>query len=253
MLSDSTQDTKFNLEITSIFDWMPICSVITDKDANILDANQEALLFFGAQTKEKFLELCKIHSIFVDKQIALDMLMENSITEEKIKTKILFRRFDKTIACIDIEVALFPKEKNYFLIQFTDNSHESHAIFTNIVQGIRNDILQLKPYLNKHGNELLSQIIFNEKLEGLVKNTPKRTFQNELIRQERIIVLSELYPKLSNNELELCTLLSLKISFEEIAKISGKTSNSLRVAFHRLVSKTDSLKSKDLLKKLQKL
>lgn len=230
---------------------MPTCSVIIDQEVKVLDINQQALLFFKAQTKKDFFDHCKIHSLFVDNQIVFEIINELFNTKTVVKRKILLRRFDKTIACIDAEITSFPNKENYFLIQFSDNSHVTQSVFKNLVEGIRNEILQLKPYLNKPGKELLGQIIYNEKLEGIINNKPIQSQQIELIRQERMNELSKIFPYLSIKELILCAYLSQKIGIEEIAKITGKTSNSLRVALHRIVDKTHSLNTKEFLKKLQ--
>lgn len=251
--SNNSNNAKFLLEISSIFEWMPTCSVIIDKELKILDANQQALLFFKAKSKSDFFDICKSNSLFIDNQLFIQIIREILNSKSVVRKKILLRRFDKTIACIDAEVASFPNKENYFLIQFSDNSHDSQSIFTNIIQGFRNDIQQLKPYLNKPGKELLGQIIYNERLEGIIKNKPIYNQQIDFIRQERIIQLSEIFPDLSINELTLCAYLSQKISIEDIAKITGKTSNSLRVALHRIVDKTHSLNTKEFLKKLQSL
>lgn len=251
MLSNNSNNDKFQQEISSIFEWMPTCSVIIDQEVNVLDVNQQALLFFKALSKNTFFDLCKIHSLFIDNQIVIEIIKEIINKKAVVKRKILLRRFDKTIACIDAEITSFPNKENYYLIQFSDNSHETHSIFTNLVQDFRNDILQLKPYLNKPGKELLGQIIYNEKLEGIIKNKPIHNQQIELIRQERMNELSVLFPDLSINELTICAYLSQKIGIEEIARITGKTSNCLRVALHRIVDKTQSINTKEFLKKLQ--
>lgn len=251
--SNTSIKPKFQQDFSSIFEWMPTCSVFIDGDANILEANEKALLFFKFPTKNTFLEFCSTTSIFIDIPIILETIKEISITKRNVKKKTLLRKFDRTIACIDIEIASLPNKSDFFLIQFLDNSHESHSIFIDLVHCFKNDIAQLKPYLNKPGKELLEQIINNKNLEGIINNTPLRNQQMDLIQQERILKFSEMFPKLTNGELQLCAYLSLKISNEEIAKITGKTSNSIRVAFHRIVGKTDYSNGKDLLMMIQSL
>jgi len=56
---------------------------------------------------------------------------------------------------------------------------------------------------------------------------------------------------LTNSELTLCGFLSLKMTIEEIASLTGKTGNSLRVAFHRMLLKTGFSTGKDFLRKLE--
>jgi len=253
VISNKSNNAIFQQELSSIFEWMPTCTLIVDKYGTILDANQQALLFFKTETKKTLIEFSNNNSIFVDELILLEILNEISDTKSVHKRKVFLARLDKTIACIDILAVSFPSTDHSFLIQFSDNSHESQDIFKNLVHTFKNNIIQLKPYLNKPGKELLGEILQNEELEGILKNKPKHNQEIALLCQERILQLSALYPELSIGELTLCAYLSLNISIENIAQITGKTPNSLRVAYHRIVMKIPSLNSKDLLKMLKSL
>lgn len=251
MLSNTLNKPDYQAKMTSMFEWMPTCTLVLDKSANILDLNQQALLFFKTETKELFFEKLKVISVFVDLLMIEKLIQETSKCNGFVSKKLLLRRFDKTIACIDTTTLIFPENENYILFQFTDNSHQIQHFFTQLALEFRNEILRLKPYLNKPGKELLEEIIGNEKLDGIINNKPFRNRQFDLIHEKRIIQLKGLFPDLSNSELALCSFLSLKMSIEEIATITGKTSNSLRVAYHRILRKTNFENGKDFLNEIE--
>lgn len=240
-------------ELPSIFEWIPTCLLVIDRQVNIVDVNSRALLFFKSETKDSFFESIKKFDIFVDIQYLLEIINQIAIEYVPTSSKFLIRKLDKTIANVDVEFAMFPNYENFILLQFTDNSHQSQAVFEDLISSFRNDTLQLKPYLNKPGKELLNKIIYNEKLEGIIKNKPSRARHLEIVQRQRIVQLSVMFPEFSKIELAFCGFLSLKLTIEEIANITGKTSNSLRVAFHRILGKTKYSNGKELLSKLESL
>ena len=239
--------------MTSMFEWMPTCSLIMDVNAKILDVNQQALQFFKTETKELFFESFKIQGVFIDLLIVESLIQEILMHKKLLQRKMLLRRNDKTIACIDLNAFVFPENEDVILLQFVDNSHQNQHYFTELVLIFRNEMQRLKPYLNKPGKELLGEIIYNDKLEGVINNKPFRDNQFEFLHKERVKHISRLLPELSNNELALCSFLSLKMSMEEIASITGKTSNSLRVAYHRILQKSKFANGKAFMKEIENL
>ena len=234
----------------SLFEWMPTCSLILDLNANILDINQQALLFFKTGTKELFVESFKIKGVFIDLQIVEGMIHEVLKHKKLVHRKLLLRRNNKTIACIDTIALRFPGNENFILLQFADNSYQNQHYFTELALEFKNEALRLKPYLNKPGKEMLEMIISSEKLDGIINNKPSINSQFNLVHEDRIKHITRLFPELSNSELALCCFLSLKLSIEEIASITGKTSNSLRVAYHRILRKLNFENGRDFLKKI---
>ena len=82
------------------------------------------------------------------------------------------------------------------------------------------------------------------------QETDRRTPATQINNTNHLL---QLFPLLTDYEISICGLLSLKLSFEEIASITGKTSNSLRVTFHRLLKKTNFTSGKELLRKLESI
>jgi len=239
--------------MTSIFEWMPTCSLVLDTNAKILDINQQALIFFKTETKELFFEKLKSQNVFVDLMMVEEIIQVVLMSKELVNKKLLLRKFNKTIACIEANTIFFPEDEGYILLQFTDNSHQIQQFYSELILEFRNDTLRLKPYLNKPGKEILLEIINDEKMEGIINNKPFRTNLFEIIHENRIIQLSSLFPFLSNSELTLCSFLSLKMSIDEISAITGKTANSLRVAYHRILRKTNFENGKEFIKRIESL
>ena len=242
-----------NQKMSDLFQWMPISTLIIDKKGTILDINHQALNFFGTQSHETFLDKNHFSSLVIDLSRSMDLVLEISSKREVLTKKILLRRQDNNIICVDIYARSFPETPNLILFQFTETSPKSHALLTQMIQAFRLEIQRLKPYLNKPGKELLEQIVSDNGLESQTKDLPNRKNQLDIVREERINQLIQLFPELTNNELAICGFLSLKMTIDEIASLTGKTSNCLRVSFHRILRKTNMNSGKELLRKLENI
>src|ERR1035437_1335828 len=226
--------------LSSIFQWRPSCALVIDTNGIIHEINQQAIQYFRASTKEDFIfDKQNVKNIIVDSHRATELIKLISKSKEPIDREILLRRFDKTIGSVDMIANVFPENPNFILVQFAESHPQSQAILTELSMAFRHEVQRLKPYLNKPGKKLMEEIIVNDFLEDVIKNKPSRINQIEVVGEERINQLTKAFPESSNNELILCGYLSLKMSIDDIATITGKTSNSLRVLFHRVLNKTN--------------
>ena len=232
---------------------MPIAALIIDKKSTILDINQQALNFFGIQSHETFLRKNLFSSLVIDLSRSMELVVEISLKSEVLTKKILLRKLDNSIICVDMYARLFPETPNLILFQFTETSPKIHALLTQMIQTFRVEIQRLKPYLNKPGKELLEQIINDNALEAKVNDLPSGTNHLDIVSEERINLLIQLFPELTNSELATCAFLSLKMTIDEISNLTGKTSNCLRVSFHRILRKTNMNSGKEFLRKLEAL
>ncbi|HJV78241.1 MAG TPA: PAS domain-containing protein [Paludibacter sp.] len=255
MTSDNL-DSKSNYlrSLSSIFQWMPTCAMIIDMSGIILDVNQQAIRFFKASTKEDFIfNKQNIKNIVIDSQRTADLIKIISKNAELMSREILLRRFDKTIISVDMTANTFPDDPNYILIQFTGSHPQSQTNLSQFSQMFRREAQRLKPYLNKPGKILLEEIIISNMLEEIISNKPTRNNPLDVVGEERIEQLTKMFPEFSKNELILCGYLSLKMSMDDISNLTGKTSNSLRVSFHRVLKKTSFSSGKEFLRKLESL
>jgi len=252
MTSDSLDIKSTYLQtLSSIFQWMPTCAFIIDTKGLIQEINQQAIHFFKAETKEDFI---------FDKQNINNLILDSHRSKELINLikksgtyncEVLLRRFDKTISSVDMIARVLPNNSNLIIIQFTESKHHNQAIITELSHVFSREIQRLRPYLNKPGKQLLESILTNNSLYETNLKEPKKRFQQFEVREDISIKLVAAFPDLSNNELSLCGFLALKMTIDEISNLTGKTSNSLRVLFHRILKKTNFNSSKTFLRKLE--
>lgn len=245
------QHYSIHQKMSELFQWMPISALIVDVEGTIVDVNQQALNFFGTQSCETFMKKNHFSSLVIDLSRSMELLIEISSKKEVLTKKILLRKLDNSIVCVDIYARSFPEMPNLILVQFTETSPKSHALLTQMIQAFRLEIQRLKPYLNKPGKELLEQIVSDNSLENKTKNLPNKKNHLDIVSEERITQLVQLFPELTESELAICAFLSLKMTIDEIANLTGKTSNCLRVSFHRILRKTNMNSGKELLRKLE--
>lgn len=239
--------------LLSVFEWMTTCAMVIDSNGIIQEVNQKAIQFFKASTKEDFIfDKQNIKNIIIDSHRAVELIKIISKNTESVNREILLRRFDKTIASVDLYACVLPDNPNCILIQFVEKQTYNQSILTELSQAFRREAQRLKPYLNKPGKILLEEIIINDMLDGIITNKP--THNNQLVvGEERINLLTKKFPEFSNRELILCGYLSLKMSIDDISGLTGKTSNSLRVALHRILLKTNFTNSKEFLRELESI
>ena len=152
-----------------------------------------------------------------------------------------------------MNACIFPENSNWILIQFKETFIHSQDILNELSQAYKREVLRLKPYLNKPGKELLDQMIISNILDEVSKNKPTRPDQVKVVGEDRIKLLTDKFPQLSNSEIVLCGYLSLKMSIDNIAYLIGKTPNCLRVAFHRILRKTTYKTGKEFLRVLESI
>lgn len=250
-LIDFPPSSTLNWEL--IFRHLPIPTLIIDSSGKIHYGNEELVLFLQATSLENIIEKKQLNLLFVDHHKAVEFLKEVNSKQKLISKKTLLRRFDNSVACVDI-FSRFIADNSYFLIlQFAESAYINPANLKEIIQTFKSEVSQLNPYLNKHGKELLAKLAFNKLLSPTPKTKSSKKTETELISAELRIKLSEQFPHLNQSEINVCGFLAHKLSIDEIAEITGKTANSLRVSFHRLLQKTDYSTGKELLKQLEKI
>ena len=240
-------------QLHSVIRLLPTPALIVDLNGQIRIGNQKAIQFFCGTRAVDSLQNMTISSRVVDLQYSQDLMTELMQKNEVVSRKILLRKFDRNIACVNLFACIIREEPEYILIQFTDISPKSHILLTEMVQSLHREIMLLKPYLNKPGKDALENILKNNSLEGFCDCNTKQTNQPEVIREKRMALIHQIIPRLTKAELTFCGFLSLKMSVEEIALITGKTSNSLRVSFHRILKKSIHANGKELLRRLESI
>ena len=250
--SDTTIQRKSDLE--TIFEWMPVCALIIDLHGIIQGVNQQAIQFFRATTKEDFIfDKQQLSNMIIDSHGTFELIRLVCKSSEPVSKEILFRRFDKTIAGVDLDACLFPDNPNLILIQFHEKKLNNQVYIHELSVAFRREAQRLKPYLNKPGKNILEEIIVDDANEEIISNKSHKKNHIVIASEKRIKQLTDLFPEFSKNELLLCSYLSLKMTIDEIASLTGKTPNSLRVSFHRILKKTQFKNGKEFLRKLENI
>jgi hypothetical protein len=255
MTSDNF-DNKLTYQhlMSAIFEWLPVCALVIDPNGVIHEVNQQAIHFFRATTKEDFIfDKQNIRNMIIDSHRAAEMIKVISKSTRPVNQEILIRRFDKTIACVDLYACLFPDNPKYILLQFSEKKPQNQVYMFELSQAFRREAQRLRPYLNKAGRKVLDEIIIEDMAESIVGNKIQKKNQVVVVPEERMEQLKKMYPEFSNNDLIFCGYLSLKMSIDEISSVIDKTPNSLRVTFHRILKKTTFATGREFLRKLESL
>lgn len=222
--------------MVSIFHSMRLCGVLLDFDANILDVNNTAVGFYKAKTAN---QIMNYHAFdFAVNRDKAKYLLNKIISQQEVSDQeILLRRFDNTIAGVNMCAFVLPDKTKSIFVQFNEtverDTHHQSAPFDIALLG---EIQRLKPYLNKAGQNLLQTI------------SDKHKFKHNNIYNERMSRIVQLYPELSASETNLCVCISLNIPTSEISRILGKTPNAIRVSIHRIEKKLHKTSRTELFK-----
>ena len=141
----------------------------------------------------------------IDNRQSIDLFDELRSKKEILSRKILLRKQDNSIACVNLFARLINIEPSYVLIQFTDISPKTLVLLTEVFQTLRQEVLSLKPYLNNPGKELLKEILSNNSFDGFIDNKSKQKNQLEVIGEERISNIVRLFPQLTYAETKFCS------------------------------------------------
>lgn len=225
------------LDLSKLNEWLPLPYLIIEKNGEIVFINNFAIDFLKKTNKTDFRSISNIKEIIVDVYQFNDIIRDLNRNEKVVNRKILVRFKFNEITIIELTACYIKPLREKVFIHFSDISTLDKKFYTNLASHYKQEIQKLKPYLNKAGQEVQNQILTKDFLEEALIKTPSINNRIELIHEQRLAELSKLFPELTTNELIICSLLSLKLSYEEISEITKKTSNSLRVAFHRILTK----------------
>lgn len=241
-------------QLTDVFDWMPVCAIICDSYGLIQQINKQAVSFFKAETKEDFIfDKQHLTNHTLDQSRTRELLKRAEKSTEKISSKIFFRLFDKSISGTEVRICRIPEKKDELLILFFENKPQTEAYIQELSRAFKNDAQRLKPYLNKAGKDLLEELTIAETPQHLSYNKNSTRLLGQLVGNDRLAKITEKYPTFSEKELNLCGYLSLRMSIEDIAGLTGNTPNALRVLYHRMFKKTNFETSREFLMSLENI
>lgn len=243
-----------NPETTTIFNQLPLPVIVIKSAGDIVFINNEAKKYLCASNDDLRIQNVDITKIIISDVSGMVFTIDDVYLPNEVKMrKALIRTFDGRVICVDLYISLFESNSKVFQIQFVESNEQHQLLLSDLVNWYSKEVLKLRPYLNKPGKQMLAQLVINEVSMGFEKSKLNKRTQLELINGELVDKLAKEFPQLSNNELILCGFFSQKLTVDEIATITGKTSNCLRVSFHRIVRKANFSNTKSLLLKLEDL
>lgn len=235
-----------------VFHLLPTASFIIDYQGLILQANALACSLFENKTVALVHSNLK-DSILVDIDSFSEFISDMSAQKNSFDKIILVRNNMDKVLMVNFHASFLEPANNLIILQITDISAKTYAYISELTSTLQHEIVLLRPYLNKAGKELLEIILNTNLTKSTDRNSSPTTNQLEFIHPSKSEKIAQLFPNLSEYEKTICGFLSLKLSFKEIAIISGKNANSLRVAFHRLLRKTSFNSGKELIRKLENM
>lgn len=241
-------------EMTAVFNQLPLPTIIVDSAGVVVLINKEAKKYLFISNEDVRTQYVDINKIIVSDISGAVFTVDEAYLQDEVKVhKALVRIVDGRVICVDLYISPLEFNSTMFQIQFVESNEQNQLVLSDLVNSYSKEVLRLRPYLNKPGKEMLAQLVFNEISLGVEKNKLNRRIQLELVNNQLVSKLAKEFPQLSNNDLILCGFFSQKLTIDEVAAVTGKTSNCLRVSLHRIVRKTAFKSSKAFLLKLEEI
>lgn len=251
---NKTTSVVLSPEMTAVFNQLPLPTIIVNSVGAVVLINNEAKKYLLISNEDVSTEYFDLNKIIISDISGTIFTLDESYLHDEVKVrKALVRIVDGRVICVDLYISPLAFNSKIFQIQFVESIDQNQLVLSDLVNLYSKEVLRLRPYLNKPGKEMLAQLVFNEISLGVEKNMLNKRIQLELINDQLVSKLAKDFPQLSNNELILCGFFSQKLTIDEVAAVTGKTSNCLRVSLHRIVRKTTFKSSKAFLLKLKEI
>lgn len=136
------------------------------------------------------------------------------------------------------------------IIHFSKASDKYLVASISSLYSIRDEIVKLKPFLNRSGKTILDSIMKKYFRE---ETNQQLTLDDLVYYEKELRIIQNAFPILSNREVILCGLLVNDMDSKDIASITNRTLDSVFVTIHRINKKLDLLNKKQLVDTLKEL
>lgn len=171
----------------------------------------------------------------------------DSITDQKIQMMHLDGR--QEIINYSLSSIMNPYYGKIFLILFARETEQNSIDNLSRLYSIKEEIIRLKPYLNRTGKTIHRMLMKDYFLE---ESKPFSCYDQESYQKDLNLIV-ETYPSLSQREAELCCLLKNDHDLTDIALITFRTPQSVSVTIYRINRKLNFQSRKELITKLKML
>lgn len=136
---------------------------------------------------------------------------------------------------------------NIYIINFTKAVEKYSITSISSLYNIKDDILKLKPYLNRAGRNVVES--FTKKF--FKDENQQLTLDDIVYYKKELYEIQKAFPSLSYREVVLCGLLVNGMESKDIASITNRTIDSVFVTIHRINKKLNFESKKDLTETLK--
>lgn len=222
----------------------PIAIYIFSTNRVIL--NEPALELLGMKSNEAF-DLATWNRINPFTKDILTKHGRGDVTDQKVQVMLFNGKLE--VLRYSLGSVLSPLLGAVYIIYFSKVSDKSSAASFSFIHSIKDELAQLKPYLNRTGKTMhraLMKKYFGEENKQLTLN--------DLVAYEKELrIIQRAYPSLTHREEILCCLLVNDLDIYEIALATNRTPESVSVTIHRINKKLGFMNRKELINALKDL
>lgn len=224
-------DSRINFQF--LFHVLPDPIVLIDRAGNVVDLNLSA--------KDTFAPIAlgeKLESIFFDKKKIKESIFELLQYHKVIVDKGLIKTQKADTQLFEFKMTILSEGNEIFVVIFNQLQLKNELIRLEIEQIFSTELNTLKPYLNKSGKELVEKKIRTNKLSTIFESELRHQNSTNITDLETIDRIRLQFPFFTTNEVNIAYFLSMGASINQIATITEKNANTIRVMAHRMLSKT---------------
>lgn len=222
----------------------PVAIYIFSTDRVIL--NESACEQLGMKPNEAF-DLTTWNRINPFTKDILTKHGRGDVTDQKVQVMLFNGKLE--VLRYSLGSVLSPLLGAVYIIYFSKISDKGSAASFSFIHTIKDELAQLKPYLNRTGKTMhraLMKKFFGEENKQLTVN--------DLVSYEKELrAIQQAYPLLTHREEILCCLLVNDLDIYEIALATNRTPESVSVTIHRINKKLGFMNRKELINALKDL
>lgn len=225
-------DSRINYQF--LYHVLPDPVLVIDRAGTIVDLNLSAMDVFSEISVGE-----KIENLFIDKKKIKANLLELLQYHKVIVEKAILKTTNSDVQTYEYKVTILSESNELFLIAFNLLTTKNELLKLEIEQTFSTELHALMPYLNKSGKELVAKKIETKKLSTVFESENKLLKSSELTDMAMKKSIGNAFPQLSESELNIAYYLVIGANTKQIATITNKNANAIRVMMHRIFSKTD--------------
>jgi hypothetical protein len=226
-------------EMMIMLNSLPTCTVVLDRDCNVVEINQLALEFLNIKAKCDY----KLRRIGVINDLEyIKNILKKLATGRDIRDKSHF------VICaggqskvVNFSACMIEGTTKMFIFQFYEV-----AIFPSL----------FTEFQNAHAEQSIQKSYLIDKKKGhrsvkrLFEDRGRNTAYRFYLQECTIQFFARKYSGLTNDEVLVCTLIAFNLSVNEISVITNKLGTNIRASIYRIMKKFNVQTQEDLYDRL---